>query len=139
MICLMEHGFSLNSAPLIPSRRRSSLRLHLFVLLDANIFSGDIPVVGSTGLVLGKQRPPGGLPHLLHFPGGETEELIETEAVKRCLFHLQPLHTCCLGTLEFGDSAPAAFLSQSWPTEVYMLDVAPHLGLESETSTPNFR
>lgn len=60
------------------------------MFLAKNIFSGDIPVAGSAGLVLGKWRQLENLLHPLRFPDGEIEALIGTGATSG-LCPLQPL------------------------------------------------
>lgn len=122
-ICLMKPGFcptfrgsSLGSAPSIllgeaPWGSDSSLRSL------SNIFFGDIPAAGLASLVLGKKGLLESLLHPMHFPDGEIVALFGSGAVSG-LYHLPPLLSCSSGALELGDSVPAAFLSQSWPTGV---------------------
>lgn len=102
----------------LDSSRGSSLGVRLkFALFVTNIFFGDIPAAGLASLVLGKKGMLESLLHPMHFPDGEIVALFGSGAVSG-LYHLPPLLSCSSGALELGDSAPAAFLSQSWPTGV---------------------
>lgn len=123
--CLMKLGFCPtfrgSQSPLctLSSSQGSSLGARLkFVLIATNIFGG-MPAAGLANWVLVKWRLLESLLHPRYFPGGEVAAPFGSRAVSD-LYHLPPLLSCGPSALELGDSAHAAFLSQSWPTGVCM-------------------
>lgn len=124
LTCLMKLGFcptfrgSQSWLCTLNSFQGSSLGARLkFVLIATDIFFGGTSASGLANWVLGKWRLLESLLHPRHFPGGEVAALFGSRAVSD-LYHLPPLLSCSPSALELGDSAPAAFHSQSWPTGV---------------------